>query len=146
MNNKIQELFETAEYHTKAGNSAKAIEAYKKVLKLKNIDDEATHLAHWGIGDIYLNLKNYKKAEYHLTKALELEPKQSYYHYLLGCTYTYKNHIEKAIYHLEKAVEIDDSIEIYWGQLGWVVGHKKDFKLGVKYLKCKLQVKIIPSY
>jgi len=140
MNDRISKLFEIAISETKKGNNKKAVATYQKVLNLPNVPEQALHLSYWGIGEIYLNNKKYNEAEHYLLKAVNLEPLDSYYQYLLGCTYTYKNEIEKAIYHLEKAVKIDDSVDVYWGQLGWVVGYNKDWDQGVKYLKKALNI------
>ncbi|GAH35064.1 unnamed protein product, partial [marine sediment metagenome] len=107
-------------------NHIKAIAAYKEILRLSKNNKRTQHIVHWGIGDIYLNNKQYSKAKYHLKKALQLDPNEPIYHYLLGCTYTYLNKIDDAIPHLEKATELDDSQDIYWGQLGWVYGYNRD--------------------
>jgi len=98
------------------------------------------HIACWGVGDIYLNNKQYDKAEFYFKKAIDLAPEEHSYHYLLGCTYTYMKEIDKAIFHLEKAIELDDSVNIYWEQLGWVVGHNRDIDKGIEYLKKSLSL------
>lgn len=140
MVNDIGNLFKIADYETKRGNHKKAIESYRQILKLSAPDSKAQHLSHWGIGDLYLNNKQYDKAEYHLKQALRLKQDEPIYHYLLGCTYTYMNKIDDAIIHLEKATTLDSSQDIYWGQLGWVVGYNRDTEKGIKYLKKALTI------
>lgn len=137
---KIGKLFELADQETKAGNYHRAIEFYKEALELSQGNKKEQHLAYWGIGEIYLNNKRYDKAKYYLTKAIELDPDEPIYQYLLGCTYTYTKEIDKAIHHLEKAVHLDDSKDIYWGQLGWVYGYNCDLDRGIKYLKKSLSI------
>jgi len=137
---KIKELFQIANIETKKQNSSKAIKAYEDIIALSQDDIRTRHIAHWGAGDVFLNNHVFDKAEYHLKKAIELEPTEHSYHYLLGCTYTYTNNIEKAVYHLEKAISFDNSIDIYWGQLGWVVGYKIDTEKGIEYLKKALKL------
>jgi tetratricopeptide (TPR) repeat protein len=132
---RIVRLFKIADQETKEGNYLKAVEAYKEILRLSEKDKRTQHIAHWGIGDIYLNNKQYSKAKYHLKKAVRLDPYEPIYNYLLGCTYTYLNEIDDAISHLEKATELDDSQDIFWGQLGWVYGYNRDIDKGIEYLK-----------
>lgn len=137
---KITKLFKIADQETEKGNYIKAIEAYKDILRLSKNDMRTQHIAHWGIGDIYLNSKQYNKAKYQLKKAVELDPNESIYHYLLGCTYTYLKEIEKALFHLERATTLDNTNDIYWGQLGWVYGYNRDIEKGIKYLKKSLAI------
>ena len=137
---KIAELFENAAHETKQSNIEKAIKLYKEAVSLSGKDKRVQHLAHWGMGEIYLNNNEYEKAEHHLLEAIALAPEEPYYHYLLGCTYTYLHEIDKAIEHLHKAIEFDDSKDIYWGQLGWLTGFNKDVDKGIQYLKKSLSI------
>ena len=139
----IRQLITIADQETRKGNFNKAIAAYEESIKLAEKDKEnkrAVHISYWGIGDIYLNNKQYDKAEFYLKKAVDLSPDEAMYHYLLGCTYTYKKEIDKAVFHLEKTVDLDDSKDIYWGQLGWVVGYNCDVNKGIEYLKKSLSL------
>ena len=52
---KIEELFSKADNETKAGNFVKAIVIYEKIIKLAKKNKRAKHIAHWGIGEIYLD-------------------------------------------------------------------------------------------
>ena len=136
----IRELFRIADEETNQGNFRKAIESYERALEISAPESSARHIAHWGIGDIYLNNRDYDKAEYHLKQAIRLKKDESTYHYLLGCTYTYTNEVAKAIRHLEKAISLDGTQDIYWGQLGWVVGYNRDTDKGIEYLKKSLSI------
>ncbi|OVE80085.1 hypothetical protein BVY01_00915 [bacterium I07] len=138
--NEIGMLFQKADYETRDGNFQKAINHYQRILKLSSEDIRSQHLAHWGIGDIYLNQGQYEQAEHHLSKAVKLDPGQWMYRYLLGCTYTYMEEIDKAISELEKAASLNDSESIVWGQLGWVVGHNRDIDKGIEFLKRSLSL------
>ncbi|OVE79268.1 hypothetical protein BVY01_02935 [bacterium I07] len=138
--NEIGILFEKADDETKNGNFQKAINLYQQILELSSEDIQSQHLAHWGIGDIYLNQGQYAHAEHHLKQAVELDPQQWRYRYLLGCTYTYMEEIEKAIIELQKTLTLNDSESIVWGQLGWVVGHNRDIDKGIEYLKRSLNL------
>lgn len=132
---KIEKLLLLAADETKAGNYDKAIEAYEEVISMCTETEQAVHLAHWGIGEIYLDNHKYEKAKYHLNKAIELAPNEAGYHYLLGCTCRYTEEIDQSIHHLQKAVELDDSRDIFWCELGWVMGHFRDADKGIEYLK-----------
>jgi len=136
----IGNLFKSAAHETRLGNIEKAIKDYEKILLLSRSDIRVRHLAHWGMGEIYLNDKQYRKAKYHLSQALRINPDESYSHYLLGCTYTYTNEIDRAIHHLEEAIRLDDSKDIYWNQLGWVIGYNRDIDKGIDYLKRSLSI------
>ena len=136
----VENLFKTADHETREGNYEKAIEMYEKVIEICREDTPPVHLAHWGIGEIHLNNRRYQESRYHLSRALELEPNEPIYHYLLGCTFRYIDEIGSAIYHLQKAVELDDSKDIYWCELGWVVGFNQDLERGIEYLKKALRI------
>ena len=77
---RIVRLFKIVDQETKEGNHIKAVEAYKEILRLSENDKRTQHIAHWGIGDIYLNKKQYIKAKYHLKKAVQLGPYEPIYH------------------------------------------------------------------
>lgn len=136
----IRSLFKSADRETKNGNYQKAIEHYQKILELSQDDIRTQHIANWGIGEIYLNTKQYDQAEHYLSRAVNLGPDQPVYHYLLGCAFTYQNKIDKAIYHLEQAIKLDDSFDEFWDQLGWVYGHNRDVHKGIEYLKRALKI------
>lgn len=141
---KIRILFRNADQEIKNGNYGNAIMSYKEIIKLAESGDKkynrTLHIACWGVGDIYLNNKQYDKAEFYFKKAIDIAPEEDRYHYLLGCTYTYMNEIDKAIFHLEKAIDMDNSVDIYWGQLGWVMGYNRDLNKGIEYLKKSLSL------
>ena len=141
----LEKLFKTADYETREGNYEKAIEMYEKVIEICREDAPPVHLAHWGIGEIHLNSRRYEESQYHLSRALELEPNEPIYHYLLGCTFRYIDEIGSAIYHLQRAVELDDSKDIYWCELGWVVGFNQDLERGIEYLKKALRINPLNS-
>ncbi len=144
----IEELFRIAHNETRAGNLKKAVGLYKRIIELAKDDERAQHIAYWGIGEISLDDEQYAEAEYYLSKAIELAPYESSYHYLLGCTYSYTTEIDKSIKHLKNAVKLDGSMDIYWNQLGWIVGHHRNAEAGIEYLKKSLSInsKNINSY
>jgi len=120
---------------TEQGNFEVAIESYNTIIKLSSPNAKAHHLAQWGVGEIYLNNKDYDRAEIHLKRAAELEPEEADYQYLLGCTYTYVKEIDKALKHLRKALDLKPDHDVILGQLGWVVGYHRDPEEGIKLLK-----------
>ena len=91
----LKKLFSLADKQTKEGKFEQAIKTYKKIIKSAGEDNRAKHLAHWGIGDIYLNARETTDAEYHLKEALKIDPENPDYHYLLGCSYNYDNKTDK---------------------------------------------------
>lgn len=136
----LGKLFTLADHQTKSAKYQAAIKTYQQILDNSGMNSKAQHLAHWGIGEIHLNNKQYDKAELHLKQALELSPAEPIYHYLLGCTYRYVNNVEGALLHLQKAVDIDPTKEQYWAELGWVVGYNRDVNKGIEYLKKSLSI------
>lgn len=136
----IRKLFESADIATRTGNYQNAIKNYQEIIELSQDDIRAQHIANWGIGEIYLNNKQYDQAELYLKRAINLKPDEPNYHYLLGCTYTYTNDVDKAIFHLEKAVALDDAQDVFWDQLGWVYGFNRDVNQGIQYIKKALKI------
>jgi len=145
MDNIVEKLFKAADHATREGNYEKAIEMYEKAIEICREDTPPVHLAHWGIGEIHLNNHRYEEARYHLSRAIELEPNEPVYHYLLGCTFRYMNEIGRATYHLHKSVRLDDSKDMYWCELGWVVGFNQDLEMGIEYLKKALRINPLNS-
>jgi tetratricopeptide (TPR) repeat protein len=131
----IRELFAKAGGEMKNGNVDLAIEIYDEILRVASPNSEAIHLAHWGIGDIHLNRKELTDAEFHFRCAIQLNPENADYHYLLGCCLTYAERIEEAIESLETALEFKPDNDVILGQLGWVVGHNVDVDQGIAFCK-----------
>jgi len=138
--NELETLFQNAEKATRSGKHGEAIGYYEKILEKSSPNASAHHLAHWGIGDIHLNAKDYSRAELHLKRAIELSPKAPNYHYLLGCCYTYIDETDKAIEHLRIAKDLAPNHDVILGQLGWVVGYNRDVEEGISYLKKALSI------
>jgi tetratricopeptide (TPR) repeat protein len=137
---RVSRLFQVAAQETERGNYKQAVETYREIIKTCAKGEPALHMAYWGIGDIYLNNRQYEKAKYNLKKAIQLAPDEAGYHYLLGCTFRYTEEIDNSIHHLQRAVELDDSRDIFWCELGWVVGHYRDPDEGIEYLKQAMKI------
>lgn len=79
-----------------------SVEIYKKSIAI-----EETAFDHNGIGIAYTETNvDLKKAEFHLTKALKLEPNNGRYHHDLGFIYARKD-AEKAKKHYLEAIRLD---------------------------------------
>src|SRR5690242_4403988 len=64
--------------------------------------------AHYGLGWLFVNEKNWRKALGEFKRALTARPSPEA-HYVLGCLYYELNRDELAVRHLRKAVQMDES-------------------------------------
>jgi Tfp pilus assembly protein PilF len=64
--------------------------------------------AHYGLGWLFVNEKNWRRALGEFKRALTARPSPEA-HYVLGCLYYELNRDELALRHLRKAVQMDES-------------------------------------
>lgn len=81
----------------------KAVEAYKKLLKL-NPDD---HVSHYNLGRTYNKLNDDEEAAKSLREAVELKPDDTEYQTELGAIYVKLAKYHEAVAALKKALELD---------------------------------------
>lgn len=89
----------------KAKDYKSAADSFEQALRFNDED----HGAHLGLGTAYFHLKEDRLSERELTRALELNPRESAAYQVLG-ELSYRNDdLETAVSYWEKAVELDPS-------------------------------------
>ncbi len=111
----------TAEEYTEKGNNnyhksefEKAIEAYKKAIKIDPDSDGAHH----NIGLAYDNLGKFEKAIEAYKKAIEINPDSDGAHHNIGLAYYNLGKFEKAIEAYKKAIEISPNSDVAYDGMG----------------------------
>lgn len=113
------------------GNSAKAIDALKKVVKAKPDFD-----AYFMLGLNYYKQKQYDDMIEAYKKAIELDATKPEAHYNLGMAFYYRNMFEDAITEFEKAKELNPGDSSVYALLAQTKGAAYDYHLskGTTYL------------
>jgi tetratricopeptide (TPR) repeat protein len=93
---------EIAALYALKGDSAKAIEHYRKVLAQRKEDAEART----GLVSVYVKGKQYGEITLLLKEAVELNPEDSINHYKLGLIYDFNKDYDNAATSYKKAVEL----------------------------------------
>ena len=90
-----------------------AVESGLRGIELDENDAECHRIA----GSIALYSRDYKKAEYHFSKAIELNPNHAYIVGRMGELYTFLGEGEKALEYQRRAVELDPLLPAYCREL-----------------------------
>lgn len=136
MDTKQQEMILQADEKKLSGRHSEAIKICEKIL----VDDLKCIEAYEEIGDNYLSLKEYQKAEKALLRALEIHPCSANAHYLVGFVYSSMAQWKKSIYHLERADEIQKNHPEILRCLGWSLFHSGQRKKGIILLERALHL------
>ena len=123
-----------AKTHIEQGDYDKAIEIYEYILIRYSDNDIAVEYANAYLGDIYLTLRQLNLAEKHVKKAVNCEPDNPSYHYLLGFTYSIQRQWEMAIQEFEVAIDKEPNNSEYLRGLGWAIHSAGDKAKGLAYL------------
>lgn len=127
-------LLETAEKHKNSGNYSEAVRICEKVL-CSNLE---CHQAFEELGDNYLSLREYDKAEKALIYAIKTNPYSANAHYLLGFVYSAKEIWPQSVRYLEKANQIHPNHPEILRCLGWSIFHCGDRRKGIILLERSL--------
>lgn len=131
---KTHPLIEEADKMKNAGKHLEAIKLCEKILTddLKNIE------AYEEIGDNYLSLRKYEKAEKALKQAIKFEQTSANANYLLGFVHSCTGKWENSVSHLEVAdISYPNHPEIL-RCLGWSMYHYGQRKRGIIILERSL--------
>ena len=104
-NAELEALRSEAINYCNQGNFDKAITIHRDILTRYKGNGEACAYSYASIGDIYLTLRELELAEDYLKKALNYEPLNPNYHYLLGFTYFVLEQWDGAITEFEVSVK-----------------------------------------
>ncbi len=132
----INYLLEEADQSKIKGEHQQAIKTCERVLT-QDLDCQE---AYEEIGDNYLSLKLYDKAEKALLQSLRINPLSANAHYLYGFTKSALGEWAESIDHLEKADEIQPNHPEILRCLGWSIFHSGKRKQGLVILERSLNL------
>lgn len=135
-NQDYQLQIEEADKLKMAGEHEKAIKLCEKIL-IQDLDQEQ---AYEEIGDNFLSLKQYEKAEKALLQALRLNPGSANAHYLIGFTHSALGNWADSIDHLEMADKLQPNHPEVLRCLGWSIFHSGKRKHGLVILERSLHL------
>ncbi len=130
----INYLFNEADKLKMAGEHQEAIRICEKILN-SDLDNET---AYEEIGDNYLSMREYKKAEKALIQALRLNPLSANAHYLIGFSHSALGNWQISIEHLERADQLQSNHPEILRCLGWSIFHSGERKQGLVILERSL--------
>ena len=96
-----------------------------------------------GMGLTYINAQNFKRAKFHLDKALTYDPKSSNVHYALGIYFQRVREFNKAEIHFKRALSLDDGRPEYMNAYGAFLCEKGNFESADKMFMRAIEV---PTY
>ncbi|MDI6738968.1 MAG: tetratricopeptide repeat protein [Candidatus Edwardsbacteria bacterium] len=138
LKNRIEKLFAAAQQRLRRHKPDEAATLYLEVIALPDIGDEeplALESAHLSLADIYLKSQKIELAEFHLTKALGISPKEADIHRKLGELYGYKGQFDDAAREFLRAVDLVPHHPEYLHRLGWATFMAGDQKKGRKIME-----------
>jgi len=130
----LHTIWSEAKEHIEQGEYNKAIEIYKYILIRYSDNDIAVEYTNAYLGDIYLKLKQLNLAENHIKKAIDCNPDNPSYHYLLGFTYSIQSQWGRAIAEFEVALDREPDNSEYLRGLGWAMHCAGNKAKGLAYL------------
>lgn len=134
--NIFQNLLGEAEKLKMAGEHLEAIRLCEKVLNY----DLDLQLAYEEIGDNFLSMREYEKAEKALIQALRLNPTSANAHYLIGFAHSALGNWRESIEHLETAENLQPNHPEILRCLGWSIFHSGEKEQGLVLLERALNL------
>ncbi len=131
----IQSIWFEAKNYIDQGNLDKAIEIYKYILIRYSDQPDCIQYANAYLADLYLTQRELDKAKYHINQAINLNPANPEYRYILGFIYTIEQQWNKAISEIENALAAAPRSSEYHRALGWALVSKGSKDIGLKHLK-----------
>ena len=120
-----------------SGNTSKAIELYKRSIKIFPNRSEP----YANLGNIYKHMGNLKEAEICYQKDLEIQPNSSLANYNLGALYIDLKYLKEAEFFIRKAIKIKPNDPLFYCDLGRVLIEKGDVKGAEKLIRKSIQIK-----
>jgi len=130
----LEAMMREAVLHCEQGDFAKAVELYRTILARYEGHAQACEYACAGLGESYLNLRDLDLAESYFRQALNYDPMEPRWHYLLGFTYSVGRQWDKAVTEFDICVKQDDNEPEYLRGLGWVMLQAGQKDRGLSYL------------
>jgi len=126
-----------SEYFSRRGNIVKAISFLNKTLEVSPIDFNAN--SHLGI--IYLEQKQFSKAEHYLSKAIEIKPDDASAYNHFGLFLYRQGNLDQAEKYLKKALELSPKEVTAMNNLGLVYEARFEHAKAVDTFKKALKLK-----
>lgn len=130
----LDELWQEANEHINRGKFHEAIEIYKYILVRYSDNNLANEFANARLAGILYMLGQSELAEDHIRKALNYNPENHDYRYMLGVIYYTRFEWEKAVKEYRVALEKEPWNREYLRALGEAVFNAGDKKTGLEYL------------
>lgn len=134
--NNIKYLSEIGSIFVKAGNDAKAIPYFEKILAISPNNFNALN----SLGGANRRLGKYDSAVLYLKKALQTGENNAEANYNLGFTYKTMGKTEEAINCFEDVIALNPMDVLAYNHLGSIYADKKDFDKAISSYKRGLQV------
>jgi Flp pilus assembly protein TadD len=118
---RIKKLFAAAQLRLRRKDTGKAAALFLEVIGLPGIETEplALESAHAALAEIYVRTQKLELAEFHIAKALAVNPGEPDLHRRLGELYVFKGDFAAAAASFLKAVELEPHHPEYLHLLGW---------------------------
>lgn len=129
-------LIEEADRLKMEGAHREAIQLCEKAL----LQDLELQDAYEEIGDNYLSLREYDKAERALIQALRINPSSANSHYLMGFTMSALGSWKDSIEHLETADRLQPNHPEVLRCLGWSIFHSGSHQQGIVLMERSLRL------
>lgn len=129
-------LLAEADKMKSTGEHLEAIKICEKILTSDLDNDQAYE----EIGDNYLSMREYQKAEKALIQALRVNPNSANAHYLIGFAHSALGHWAESIGHLETADQLQANHPEILRCLGWSIFHSGERKQGLVLLERALHL------
>lgn len=131
----LESIWEEAKTNIKLGNYDKAVQIYKYILIRYSDDVVAVKHANAYLGEVYLALKRADEAQIYIQRAVNFDPKEPSYRYLLGFAYLFQRKWREAIKEFENAADKEPDNGEYLRGLGWAIYNSGDTQKGLAYLR-----------
>lgn len=129
-------LIQEADKKKLNGQHSEAIKICEKILA----QDLDCIEAYEEIGDNYLSIRQFNKAEKALQRAIQINPRSANANYLLGFVFSALGEWRKSIDYLERADNIELNHPEILRCLGWSIFHKGERKRGIIILERALNL------
>ncbi len=133
---KIGELYKTAQYYFEADMFEKALFELMKIIECTDEHPE-TYLM---LADIYANKEQFNEAERECRKALELDSLLSPAHFLLGIILNKKGETEEAITEFKKTIYLDPNFPLAHFNLANIYSINKEYHKAIVEYKATIEV------
>jgi len=92
------------------------------------------------LGTAYIRMRQYKRAETFIKRALSISPDNSSAHYNLGRILAARKQYDRAIEHLQEAVRLESDLAAYRNHLGLVFAESGQFEKAIELYEAGLKI------